>query len=641
MFELFVAFKYLLPRKGSLSSTLISIVSILVISLVVWLIVVFLSVTTGIEKNWVNKLTSVNAPLRITPSDSYYKSFYYLADSISNSSGYQFKTIGEKAEASVSNPYSPDVDSEIPQNWPAPQMIKGELLDPVKETYTALNSIPNIAYQDFEISSALLKLFSNHSGQASSLSQMSYLSSIPDNNPNLPGLLTTFTKKDMLNFIALLRKLGYNNPTYKLELKRFLSGLDFKNVKTPLAYTVNLQKLNKNKASVKIFAEMSKSGALINLTTTNDIKNRGNTLLAGDLILNDIPLFKSRDGRIFKLSNDMKINFPSQVSIQAELKNSETLELECKAQVGKNKLVFTAFLEELELQEIKIGYSPKLSIFGIYLPKSLKESGILAGDRGQIIFSSLFPTSQEQHIEIYVKGFYDPGVLPTGNRCLLVPKEITRAINSALITYSPDGSPTNGIYVWCDDLKKIDGLKTQIIALLKAKNADKYWRVSTYKEYEFSKDLMQQFQSDKTLFTLIAFIILTVACSNIVSMLILLINDKKKEIATFQAMGATKRNIAFIFGISGVTIGLLSSFIGVASAIFTLKYLNLLVNLLSAIQGHAAFNSTFFGQSLPNSLSIEAIYFILIATPLISLVAGVIPALKATKISISSTLRTQ
>ena len=96
MFEFKIAFKYLLFKKRRLSSSLISLLSILVISIVVWLVLVFLSVTNGIEKNWLNKLTSLNAPIRITPTDKYYSSYYYLVDSVSSKSNYSTKNIVDK-----------------------------------------------------------------------------------------------------------------------------------------------------------------------------------------------------------------------------------------------------------------------------------------------------------------------------------------------------------------------------------------------------------------------------------------------------------------------------------------------------------------------------------------------------------------
>src|SRR3990170_3332185 len=108
MFELSVAFKYLIPRWRQLSVSIISLISILVIALVVWLIVVFFSVTHGLEKGWVQKLIALTAPVRVSPTDYYYDSYYYLADSVSMSSNYTPKSIGEKLSSPFTDPYDPE-----------------------------------------------------------------------------------------------------------------------------------------------------------------------------------------------------------------------------------------------------------------------------------------------------------------------------------------------------------------------------------------------------------------------------------------------------------------------------------------------------------------------------------------------------
>ena len=71
MFELSVATKYLIPKWRQLSVSIISLISIAVIAVVVWLIVVFFSVTYGLEKSWIHKLVALTAPVRITPTEEY------------------------------------------------------------------------------------------------------------------------------------------------------------------------------------------------------------------------------------------------------------------------------------------------------------------------------------------------------------------------------------------------------------------------------------------------------------------------------------------------------------------------------------------------------------------------------------------
>ena len=189
------------------------------------------------------------------------------------------------------------------------------------------------------------------------------------------------------------------------------------------------------------------------------------------------------------------------------------------------------------------------------------------------------------------------------------------------------------------DRQRRISLKEQIEKSLRKADLLPYWKVSTYKDFEFSKELFQQFRSDRTLFLMIAVLILLVACCNIISLLVLLVNDKKREIAILQAMGASQRSIAAIFGCCGLIMGALSSVIGAAAAIFTFNHLDAVVGFLSALQGHAAFQPAFFGQTLPNQLSHEALVFVFIATPLLSLLAGLVPALRASRIRPSLALR--
>ena len=466
--------------------------SVFVISLVVWLVLVFLSVTSGIEKNWLKKLTSLYAPLRMAPTDSYYRSYYYQVDGIAAASDFTLKTVGEKAIAPSTDPYSTETDMEIPHYWERPATV----LDPVKIAVDQLTEMkadfPNLHFEDYEVSGALLKLELNRGGRVSTLSQMSYLLSFADENPNMASLLIP---------------------------------------------------------SEEPYRAIAKDG---------------------------------------------KIIFPE---------------------------------------------GPEIAIL---LPKSYRDSGVKVGDKGFLNYStSTAASSQEQRIAIRTAGFYDPGFLSLGNRCLIVPHSVTRQIYATTQTYSSDGAPTNGIFIWPHDLNQTPAIEKQIASRFEKAGIADYWRLTSYEEYEFSRDLLQQLRSDRMLFTLIAVIILLVACCNIISLLVLLVNDKKREIAILQSMGASPQSIASIFAACGATLGLVSCIIGSALAVVTLKNLTAIVTALSKLQGKVAFNPTFFGQSLPNELSIDALTFVLIATPFLSVVAGLIPAIKASKIRPSQVLRSE
>ena len=151
--------------------------------------------------------------------------------------------------------------------------------------------------------------------------------------------------------------------------------------------------------------------------------------------------------------------------------------------------------------------------------------------------------------------------------------------------------------------------------------------------------MMQELQSQKNLFMLIAVVIIIVACSNIISMLVILVNDKKMEIGILRSMGASSKNISLIFGLAGALIGVMGSTVGIGAAVLTLRYLDSLIHFLSRLQGHDMFNTNLYGQVVPNELSMEALSFVLMATVCISLLAGVIPAIKACLLRPSQILR--
>ncbi|MGK0182440.1 MAG: lipoprotein-releasing system permease protein, partial [Halioglobus sp.] len=162
MYEISVALKYLTPRWKQLSVSLISLVSVIVISLVVWLILVFFSVTNGMEKNWIEKLVSLSAPVRLTPTEAYYSSYYYQVDSISGDSNYNYQSIGEKLKSEKTDPYDPQMDMEPPSYWPeADRTPEGEIKDIVKRTaelFSELKGVKGLSFQDYEMTVSNMRL---------------------------------------------------------------------------------------------------------------------------------------------------------------------------------------------------------------------------------------------------------------------------------------------------------------------------------------------------------------------------------------------------------------------------------------------------------------------------------------------------
>lgn len=700
MFELSVACKYLIPRWRQLSVSIISLISVLVIALVVWLIVVFFSVTDGLEKNWVQKLTALTAPVRLTPTDAYYHSYYYLVDSISESSNYSLKTLGEKRKAPSSNPYDPAKDEEIPSSWPAPDLdAEGKLKDPVKLAFGALDEIKNVKglqSQDFELTATHIQLnllrpttlfhSSNVYGGTtqSSLSYPAYLGNFDSNNRTLENTLLPLQEKDFNNMFSMIgiappkQAEGQEEKTFfepmllAKRLKAFFESVEIQELKTRAAGWTIPRRLTPEQATWSVCAVFKehdivrvvvpqKASACTQLR--KGLEEQGLTVEEGEAVLNNRVVtirLANRAEHILPPRFTLTLAGGSSFSAQLDRNSIESprvaeevlfnVEIPVQGQRLQGKVPFRG-LEIAKVQQLPLNEDsspwwiyksmaaegknlyvlpkdPELGE-GIALPKSFRDAGVLIGDRGSLSYYSPTPSIlQELQIPIYVAGFYDQGIIPIGGKYILANQEITSLIRAS---HQQDDKTamTNGINVRFDHLAQANDVKAQVLAALKRKGVNSYWNVETYREYEFTKEIMRELQSQKNLFMLIAVVIILVACSNIISMLIILVNDKKAEIGILRSMGASSKSIALIFGSAGAIIGVVGSAAGILASILTLRYLNVLVGLLSSLQGHDMFSANLYGQVLPHELSYEALSFVLLATVCISLLAGIVPAIKA------------
>lgn len=637
MFELKIAFKYLIPRKKHLSSSLISLLSIFVLSLVVWLIVVFLSITDGIENNWKIKLTTVHSAIRITPTDAYFSSYYYQVDALAYESQYCYKTIREKVLSLKRDPYDENYDQELPLYVKTKEPTK----DLAKELYAILERLENthkISYQDFELSGAMLRLQMirkkpKEQATQSYLTQASYLSSFPEKNPFLDTLIIPLKSDEIARLFS------------QSQIKDTLHVIAIKSLKPKHSWEIPLNMIPEG---VSLPAQASISDLSYVLLTENEEvfpnfqkglikKTQQGIYFTGknksSYLLNK-PIFLEKSC----LLHVVKTEVPPQAKTLKDL--FFTIEIPFKNYLLQGKIPGDG-LEVVESKWCK----PSIVLAqetGVFLVKSFQDQGVQVADRGYLSYSSLSMNAiQEQQLPIFVAGFYDPGPLFSGYKSILVPPHITQTINASNASFHLNKTESNGVLVWVTDLRDTDLIKKELEKQLEKEGIAAYWKVTPFTEYDFAKDMLQQFTSDRYLFTLVGMIILMVACCNIISQLVILVDNKKKEIGILLAMGASKKSILFIFGFCGMIMGLMSSCIGIAAGIFTLKHLDLVISTLSLLQGQALLNPVFFGQTIPSTFSSQAIQFVFIATPILSLFAALVPAIKTCYLNVSAILRSE
>ncbi len=694
MFEFSLIKKYLYPRYKQLSVSIISMLSILVVTVVVWLVLVFLSVINGMEKNWTEKLIALSAPMQIMPTDQYYQSDYYQQDSISHQANYSYKTIEEKMYESPS--YDPFTDEEPESMW---MPTNGK--DLVKEAFDAISTLNNhspyaVSANDFQVSVAnarfrLLRSVNNcnlglAANSQSFLTQIAYLASFDPHNTRLQKTLLPMSDQDLTNVLSLLSSSAQNiqqdqpecdstlsGPIFRKRIDDFFKHADISHLKTGFegypfhrSFLASKGKIKailrgnntlivpKNASDLNELKDPSLGQKIVTIYLETDQVALGKKMLPLDQFRLELPPNTSLQATLLK-SSLKHAQTPSQLKflIQQDIQNTPFSKevffnhLEIGQVEAKTKLTSVDNAPPFWAYQIDDGKNPRLILptdyevgEGVLLPKAYRESGVLCGDRGYLSYQCQTTSSiQEMRIPVFVAGFYDPGLIPNSGKVILAPKKIIATINAGISI--KDSQIGNGINVWFDSIKHADTVKEFLVQEFKKRGIESFWNIKTYKEYEYAKDFIEQLASDKTLFSLIAILIIMVACTNVISMLILLVNDKKKEIGILQAMGASKKSIALIFGGCGLTIGLLSGFIGTTAAYFTLKNIKPLMNLLNKLQGHEMFNPAFFGESLPSTLNGDAFLFVIITTSILSLLSGLIPAVKAMRMNPAQILKSE
>jgi len=519
VYEINIALKYLVPRARALSVSIISVISTLVIAAVVWLTIVFFSATEGLERRWTEKLITITAPIRVTPTDSYFQSYYSQIDALAEQSNFTSKSIREKLLSGVRNPYNKDVDPELPANFAKPLLDdSGNLIDLVKEAKKSILDIPTkTTVTIFETAFANVRM------------------QVTRQNPLVPGEFITTT---------------FSQASYLLNFDSEKNG--FESILLP--------------------------------PTSRDLEH-----------LKEI----TRD---------------------------------------ENPTLYTVHQEN---GKWILPTSPSLGE-GVLLPKSFRDSspGVLIGDKGYFSYSAPTATAmQEQRMPFYVAGFYDPGIIPIGGKLILVNENIVSTIQAASLAF--DGQFPTGFNVNFTDYKRAPEIKREIIENLQRSHIDSFFKVESYDEYEFTRDLFQQLKSERNLFSLIALIIVIVACSNIISMLIILVHDKQKEIAILRALGASKKSIGFIFGLSGFLMGATGSIIGAGAACLTVQNLPALLQLLGRMQGFDVLNASFYGEMMPTEVSSYAFLLVTLSTAAVSTAAGLAAAYKASRQNTSDALRSE
>lgn len=161
----------------------------------------------------------------------------------------------------------------------------------------------------------------------------------------------------------------------------------------------------------------------------------------------------------------------------------------------------------------------------------------------------------------------------------------------------------------------------------------------TQKQYLYMNDwtrtqghLYQDIQLVRMVMYIVLALVIAVACFNIVSTLVMAVRDKVSEIAILMTMGLQRLAIMLIFIVQGALNGLLGCTIGGAVGVAVALNLTAIADGIERLFGVTLLSGDiYFIDFLPSQLHIEDVVIVVTMAFIMSLIATIYPAFKASK----------
>jgi len=252
---------------------------------------------------------------------------------------------------------------------------------------------------------------------------------------------------------------------------------------------------------------------------------------------------------------------------------------------------------------------------GIILGKQLAASlGVIRGDsihiitpRGMLSPAGHIPAMVKYKVvDLFESGMYEFDgalsfvTLEQAQKMLRMPASVT------------------GIEIRLENLDRAERFQEKIQELVGSNYKVENWK-------QINRNLFSALRLEKTVMFIILALIVLVAAFNIAGSLVMMVMEKRRDIAILKTMGATAKSIGRIFVIKGVTIGLAGTTLGTSAGL-------MLCTLLERYEFIHLPADVYYITSLPVNLKTADVFMIAFCAILICFAATLYPARQAAAI---------
>jgi lipoprotein-releasing system permease protein len=187
------------------------------------------------------------------------------------------------------------------------------------------------------------------------------------------------------------------------------------------------------------------------------------------------------------------------------------------------------------------------------------------------------------------------------------------------------GSYVTGLHVNIKDVYAVQQVTEEL-----ARGLTPTARISSWAD-QFGA-FFQAVNLEKTMMFFILLLIIAVAVFNLVCTLVMVVTEKEADIAILRTIGATPRMIMAIFIVQGATVGIFGTLLGVLGGIaLTLNVTSLVSWIQHVFHVQLLSSKMFFVDYLPSQLLASDVIEISLCALVLSLLATIYPAWRASK----------
>ncbi|KTD40894.1 lipoprotein-releasing ABC transporter permease subunit [Legionella parisiensis] len=299
-------------------------------------------------------------------------------------------------------------------------------------------------------------------------------------------------------------------------------------------------------------------------------------------------------------------------------------------------IVLTGILPEKEQQmshlqdKLLAGSLNNLKDFGIILGRGLADSmGTMIGDKVTVMIPQATVTPAGMIPRF--KRFTVVGVFSAGSGFNFDTKLAFINMGDAQKLLQM-GDEVTGIKMKIDNVYQAPELSYRLSHLLGGEYQVGNW-TQQYGAF------FQAVKMEKTMMFLILLLIIAVAAFNLVSSLVMVVNDKQAEIAILRTIGATPSTILWTFIVQGMMVGIVGTLFGLLGGLVLAKNATAIVNHLQAwFHVKVLSSSIYFVDYLPSEILFSDLWKVCVMALLMSFLATIYPAWRASKTVIAEAL---